>query len=226
MATGNVQAQQGEIDEALQQEYGNIRAWAGCPTTYSPGVLIGNWSEDRFDPSDVFPKKHSHFTSTQRMDYIHPGKTRADPMERASHAAKQEGNPRHLLFEHHGGYNNTYYTMYNLTYNQHGNGRIMLKAVPMQNESEPRLVLPPAVSKAATKTPSKRWEGEKFDTMYATTYKSTHKDLPGSQGVLKQKRFATPLLLSNKVSHYHRTLPPHTLDAPRALYKKSPPAVL
>lgn len=82
---------------------------------YSPGVLIGNWDEDRYR----FQRLNLPHNSTQRIDFKAYGSHRPDVILRRKSRLRSEGLPKELLFTHHGNaYSNNMISWYDEHYNK------------------------------------------------------------------------------------------------------------
>ncbi|XP_033108747.1 uncharacterized protein C1orf158 homolog [Anneissia japonica] len=83
---------------------------------YGNKVLIGNWSEERFD---AWSKARINSTSTHRMDFKDYSCFRPDVMTRRSAMLQNEGLPNALIFNHHGNhYSNNMISLYDEHYNK------------------------------------------------------------------------------------------------------------
>ncbi|XP_005111355.1 uncharacterized protein C1orf158 [Aplysia californica] len=81
---------------------------------YAPGVLIGNWSEERL----AFPKGKYQHNSTNRVDFKNYGSVEPDVLLRRKAKLGSEGIPADMLFRHHGrAYDNMMITLYDENYN-------------------------------------------------------------------------------------------------------------
>uniref|UniRef100_A0A0B7BTB7 Uncharacterized protein n=1 Tax=Arion vulgaris TaxID=1028688 RepID=A0A0B7BTB7_9EUPU len=81
---------------------------------YSPGVLIGNWSEDMNKFSD---SKYKH-NSTYRLDFQNTGGIHPDVMIRRKTKLGDEGKHADMLLRHHGdAYDNMLISLYDESYN-------------------------------------------------------------------------------------------------------------
>ncbi|GFO02185.1 hypothetical protein PoB_002869000 [Plakobranchus ocellatus] len=81
---------------------------------YSPGVLIGNWSEERLK----FPGNKYKHNSTNRIDFKGYGQIHPDVNIRRKAKLGGEGIPADMLFRHHGRcYDNMLITLYDENYN-------------------------------------------------------------------------------------------------------------
>jgi hypothetical protein len=80
---------------------------------YKQGVLIGNWSEERYD----FERQNFPSNSTQRSDYVNcNSKPEADTRRRM--VLMNEGLKKDILFTHHGKrYMNNSITLYDQEFN-------------------------------------------------------------------------------------------------------------
>ncbi|XP_045162974.1 cilia- and flagella-associated protein 107-like isoform X2 [Mercenaria mercenaria] len=83
---------------------------------YSPGVLIGNWDEDRY----MFQRGNQKHNSTHRVDFRNYGGHRPDVVVRRKALLRNDGLGPENLFWHHG----QRYTNNMLSwYDEHYNGR-------------------------------------------------------------------------------------------------------
>lgn len=90
---------------------------------YSPGVLIGNWDEDRY----TFQKGDLKHNSTHRVDFRNYGSHRPDVIIRRKALLRNDGLGPENLFWHHG----TRYTNNMLSwYDEHYNGRWRENTLP------------------------------------------------------------------------------------------------
>eukprot|EP01136_Pigoraptor_vietnamica_P003293 Opistho-1_new@32355 len=94
--------------------------WTMSPR-YNGKVLIGNWAEDQFAPSSVFPRKESYLESTNRADFRDWRSQCPAPDHNGRHdqMARHMGLDRAHLFDHHGGYLGKVHTLYDSSYNRH-----------------------------------------------------------------------------------------------------------
>eukprot|EP01137_Pigoraptor_chileana_P011172 Opistho-2@61639 len=94
--------------------------WTLAPR-YNGKVLIGNWSEDQFAPSSVFPRKDAFLDSTNRADYRdwRSGPSVSESIPRQEQLARHMGLERPHLFYHHGGYLGNVHSLYDASYNRH-----------------------------------------------------------------------------------------------------------
>ena len=81
---------------------------------YRPGVLIGNWSEQRCD----FERQNVKSGSTQRTDFVHPGTVVPETTTRRRMMMSNEGLSKNMLFTHHGRrYMNNTMSLYDQEFN-------------------------------------------------------------------------------------------------------------
>ncbi|ELU12240.1 hypothetical protein CAPTEDRAFT_19088 [Capitella teleta] len=82
---------------------------------YAPGVLIGNWSEGRYN----FVKGNSRGNSTYRVDFMNFGNHRPDIIIRRKGQIRNEGLPAEHLIHHHGkAYSKNMISWYDEDYNK------------------------------------------------------------------------------------------------------------
>lgn len=179
---------------------------------YAPGVLIGNWSEERLKFPDA---KYKHNT-THRIDFKSYGEFHPDVTVRRKAILNNEGLPGDLFFRHHGkAYDDMLITMYD----EHYNGRWRENCLPalrkwdsqtlswLPERSDYPLRGPPTnfglKQEKEAKALAKQKELEHPD--FESTYMGSFRDKPVD--AMRFTRFATPkhlstsLLPSNKVNN-------------------------
>lgn len=90
---------------------------------YSPGVLIGNWGEDRY----TFTRSKTDHNSTHRVDFRNYGSHRPDVIVRRKALLRNDGLGQENLFYHHG---NKYTNNMLSWYDEHYNGRWKENVLP------------------------------------------------------------------------------------------------
>ncbi|XP_006812009.1 cilia- and flagella-associated protein 107-like isoform X2 [Saccoglossus kowalevskii] len=206
---------------------------------YKQGVLIGNWSEERYS----FLKSDHRNSSTHREDFKKYENFKPDVMVRRAAMMKNEGMGKDHIFSHHGNrYSNNMISWYDEHYNKrerdennklpalrHWDGN-QLAWVPEKTDY-PIQGAPTNFGLHARK--SSKWqqqdgavqssEGEGDGDMYNTTYGSCY--TPHKGGSYVQKHYAAPRTISaslhplNKINKdLHLRGIPSTVHNPESLY--------
>ncbi|XP_052211992.1 cilia- and flagella-associated protein 107-like isoform X2 [Dreissena polymorpha] len=90
---------------------------------YSPGVLIGNWDEERY----TFQRGNTKHNSTHRVDFRNVGSHRPDVVVRRKALLRNDGlGPEHLFWHHGNRYTNNMLSWYD----EHYNGRWKENTLP------------------------------------------------------------------------------------------------
>ncbi|KAK3088568.1 hypothetical protein FSP39_020719 [Pinctada imbricata] len=90
---------------------------------YAPGVLIGNWSEERY----TFQKGTTQHNSTNRIDFRNFGSHRPDVIVRRKALLRNDGMGQEYIFHHHG---NKYANNTISWYDEQYNGRFQENTLP------------------------------------------------------------------------------------------------
>jgi len=92
----------------------NLPGWR-IEQRFSPGVLIGNWGEERY----TFQKGNNNHNSTHRMDFKNWGGSRPDVVLRRKAQLQNDGLGKESLFYHHGNrYSNNMISWYDEQFNK------------------------------------------------------------------------------------------------------------
>ncbi|XP_076454137.1 cilia- and flagella-associated protein 107-like [Babylonia areolata] len=178
---------------------------------FSPGVLIGNWSEDRH----TFLKGEYKHNSTNRMDFRNFGSHRPDVIIRRKGELRNQGLPPELVFHHHG---NKYASNMVSWYDEDYNGRWKERKVPelrdwnshhlaWMPEKNDHPVQEPATNFGLLGKLKKDWAEQIADETrgdYLSTYTASYQDLPADRMV--QTRYATPKSDSTTLHPVNKTL--------------------
>ncbi|KAK7475999.1 hypothetical protein BaRGS_00032766 [Batillaria attramentaria] len=185
---------------------------------YAPGVLIGNWSEERL----AFQKYKYDHNSTNRIDFRNFGSHRPDVLIRRKGERANMGLPAEIFFHHHGNrYTNNMVSWYDEDYN----GRFREKTLPPLNREWPprrewdshALAWRPEKSDHPVSAPptnfgllgkmQRRWAAQIADETrgdYQTTYMAQYDDFP--QHAMVGLRYATPKDNSTIIHPVNKTL--------------------
>ncbi|XP_041354432.1 uncharacterized protein C1orf158 homolog [Gigantopelta aegis] len=179
---------------------------------YSPGVLIGNWSEERHR----YAKQRYHHNSTHRTDFRNYGSSKPDVIIRRAGELRNEGLSRKHLLNHHDG--NKYSSNMVSSYDEHFNGRWKEnpKLTRMRTWNGQRLQWAPEKSDfpllheptnfGLWTEKQKKWEMPMEQTQlgdYNTTYEVSYTELPFQ--VLAKERCANPKAQSSTLHKYNHT---------------------
>lgn len=176
---------------------------------FAPGVLIGNWSEERL----AFPKDKYCHNSTNRTDFKAYGGVEPDVLLRRKAKLGSEGIPADMLFRHHGSaYDNMMITLYDENYN----GRWREKSLPALRSWDSQTLgwLPERTDHPLRGSPTnfglkqeieaqrlarqKELERPDFESTYTGSYQETPLDAMRFTRHATQKHLSTTLLASNK----------------------------
>ncbi|BFZ23010.1 hypothetical protein BsWGS_26049 [Bradybaena similaris] len=178
---------------------------------FSPGVLIGNWAEDRYK----FPDVKLNHNSTYQIDFQNFGNTHPDVTLRRQSKMVEEGIPADMLFRHHGkAYDNMLISLYDENYN----GRWREKNLPPLRKWDhqtmkwlPERIDHPLVGyptnwglKERKEAMAKRRQKELNAPEFESTYMGSYQDKPAEalrfprSGI--PRPFSTTLLPSNNIN--------------------------
>ncbi|KAJ8320010.1 hypothetical protein KUTeg_002475 [Tegillarca granosa] len=159
----------------------NLPGWR-IEQKYSPGVLIGNWSEERYN----FQRGTTKHNSTHRIDFRNYGAQKPDVIVRRKALMQNNGVGPEYLFHHHGSrYSNNMISWYD----EHYNGRWKENPVPYKPRQWNSHTLSWALEKSdhplqgsATNfglldSKKKRWDDQVADETkgdFVTTYRNSY----------------------------------------------------
>ncbi|KAI8796321.1 hypothetical protein BgiMline_030021 [Biomphalaria glabrata] len=178
---------------------------------YAPGVLIGNWSEERLKFPDT---KYKHNT-THRIDFKNYGEFHPDVTVRRKAVLNNEGLPADMIFRHHDdAYDNMLITMYD----EHYNGRWRENCLPplrqfnsqtlgwMPERSDYPLRGPPTnfglkqYKEALALARQKELDHPDFESTYMDSYREKQKNALCFTRHATPKHLSTSLLPSNNLN--------------------------
>lgn len=178
---------------------------------YAPGVLIGNWGEERH----AFKKGAQANNSTYRQDFVNCDGHRPDVILRRKAELQNEGLGKEFLFYHHGNrYSNNMISWYDEHYNKrerdeknklpemrHWDGHAMAWVpektdYPIQGEP---------TNFGLNKNRAADWQQQIADEThgdYNTTYHTSYNKFPGS--AIVHTRYATPQEQSTTLHRFNK----------------------
>ncbi|RUS77330.1 hypothetical protein EGW08_014906 [Elysia chlorotica] len=176
---------------------------------YAPGVLIGNWSEERMK----FPDGKYKHNSTNRIDFKAYGDIHPDVNVRRKAKLGSEGIPADMLFRHHGRcYDDMLITLYDENYN--GRWREN-KLPPLRNWDSQTLGWLPEKTDHPLRGAPTNWglkelkqqqeqerQRRNFIPDFQSTYSSAYKDTPPES--LRFARHALPKHNSTTLLHVNK----------------------
>lgn len=171
---------------------------------YSPGVLIGNWSEERLK----FPGNKYQHNTTNRIDFRGYKNAHPDVCVRRKAKLNSEGIPADMLFRHHG---HTYDNMLITLYDENYNGRWREnKLPPLRHWDSQTLGWLPEKTDYPLRGGPTNWglkEEKEEETLrrqqqlyipnFESTYQGSFKDTPVE--ALRFARHATPKAMSTSL---------------------------
>lgn len=183
---------------------------------YAPGVLIGNWSEERLS----FLKGNYKHNSTHRIDFRSYGNHRPDVLIRRNGEMANRGLPAEIIFHHHGrAYGNNMVSWYDEDFN----GRYREKNLPpLRDWKSHKLAWIPEKSDHPVSAPptnfgllgkqQRKWAEQIADETrgdYLSTYTASYEDVPADARV--KVRYATPKSESTSLHPVNHILKDHHL---------------